>query len=395
MRARNIHTPEKWLMYPNAMKYIRVLLVFFGILVAGAVSSPESMGAAKEPGRPVRVAYIEGGFYTDYARILVAVAQGLAELGVIADGDAPLPENAESTADIWQWLCANAGGNAIEFVPDGYYSAGWDDTLFAKKRAELVARLNDTKDIDLVLAFGTKAGQAMAADDHSTPVAVLSVTDAVTAGIIPSPEDSGRDHVFAMVEPNRYYREVVLFHDIFQFKRLGIAYEDSEKGRASIALPQIRKAAEDSGFDLLTCVDTLYYDDPAPAVANLIRCHEKLAEAGVDAVYMTVNNGMQPEAMGDILRPLLEKRLPTFSQNGVEEVRHGVLLSISQINFSGQGMFAAKAIANIIKGESPRSQKQGYEEPLSLALNLRTAMLIGWNPSLAVLSAIDEIFQGQ
>jgi hypothetical protein len=28
-------------------------------------------------------------------------------------------------------------------------------------------------------------------------------------------------------------------------------------------------------------------------------------------------------------------------------------------------------------------------------VNLRTAMLIGWNPSLAVLSAVDQIFQGQ
>lgn len=382
-------------MYPNTAKYIRILLVSFGILIAVAVPCPESMGAVKEPGRPMRVAYIEGGFYTDYARILVAVAQGLAELGVIADGDAPIPESVESTAGIWRWLCANAGGNAIEFVPDGYYSAGWDDALFAKKRSELVARLNGAKDIDLVLAFGTKAGQAMASDDHSTPVAVLSVTDAVTAGIIPSPEDSGRDHVFAMVEHNRYYREVVLFHDIFQFKKLGIVYEDSEKGRASIALPQIQKAAKDANFALATCVGTLFSDDPAPAAANLIACHERLVKEGADAVYMTVNNGMQVDRMGTILRPLLEARLPTFSQNGVDEVRHGVLLSISQANFRGQGAFAAKAIANMIKGESPRSQKQAYEEPLSLAVNLRTAMLIGWNPSLAVLAAVDEIFQGQ
>ena len=382
-------------MRPNMVKFMRVLLVSCGILIAGAVSCPESMGALKEPGRPVRIAYIEGGFYIDYARILVAVAQGLAELGVIANGDAPIPEYVESTAGIWQWLCANAGGNAVEFVSNGYYSAGWDDALFAKKRSELVARLNGAKDIDLVLAFGTKAGQAMASDDHSTPVAVLSVTDAVTAGIIPSPEDSGRDHVFAMVEHNRYYREVVLFHDIFQFKKMGVVYENSEKGRASIALPQIQKAAKDAHFDMVTCAGTLFSDDPATATANLIACHERLVEGGADAVYMTVNNGMQTERMGSILRPLLEARLPTFSQNGVDEVRHGVLLSISQANFRGQGTFAARAIANILKGQSPRSQKQAYEEPLSLAVNLRTAMLIGWNPSLAVLSAVDEIFQEQ
>lgn len=72
-----------------------------------------------------------------------------------------------------------------------------------------------------------------------------------------------------------------------------------------------------------------------------------------------------------------------------------VLEASLSANFSGQGMFAAKALAGIFKGESPRSRKQEYEEPLSLALNLRTAMHVGWNPSLAVLSAVDEIFQGR
>jgi ABC-type uncharacterized transport system substrate-binding protein len=370
-------------------------MVFFLIILAAAVlARPEMPGAAQGSGRPVRIAYIEGGFYTDYASILIALAQGLAELGVLANGDVPARENAGSTEGIWQWLCANAGGNAVEFVSDGYYSAGWDDAVFAAKRSELVARLNDAKDIDMVLAFGTKAGQNMATDEHRTPVVVLSVTDAVTSGIVPSPENSGREHVFAMVESNRYYRELVLFHDIFQFSKLGIVYDDAEKEQASIALAQIRRAAEDADFTLTPCVGSVLSGDVGIAVADLLACHNRLVKEGVDAVYMTINHGMQMERMGDILRPLLDARLPTFSQNGVDEVRHGVLMGISQANFKGQGMFAAGAVANIIRGEAPSAQKQSYEEPLSLAVNLRTAMRIGWNPSLAVLAAMDEIFQG-
>ncbi|MDR1124657.1 MAG: ABC transporter substrate-binding protein [Deltaproteobacteria bacterium] len=368
------------------------MVIFLIISAAALLARPEMPLAAPDSGRPVRIAYIEGGFYTDYALILVALAQGLAELGVLANGNVPVGENVNSTAGIWQWLGANAGGNAVEFVSDGYYSAAWDDAVFAQKRSELVARLNNAKDIDLVLAFGTKAGQALATDEHRTPVAVLSVTDAVTAGIIPSPENSGREHVFAMVEANRYYRELVLFHDIFQFSKLGIVYDDAEKEQPSIALSQIRKAARDADFDLAPCVGSVFSGDLELAAADLLTCHERLVEEGVEAVYMTVNHGMQAERMGDILRPLLGARLPTFSQNGVDEVKQGVLMGISQANFKGQGLFAAGAVANIIKGESPSAQKQSYEEPLSLAVNLRTAMLIGWNPSLAVLAAMDEIF---
>lgn len=49
------------------------------------------------PAKKWRVAYIEGGGYTDYQRILAATAKGLAELGVIADGDVPIPEKTDDT----------------------------------------------------------------------------------------------------------------------------------------------------------------------------------------------------------------------------------------------------------------------------------------------------------
>lgn len=172
-----------------------------------------------------------------------------------------------------------------QFVADGYYTGGWDDTLFEKQRAELISRLNTAKDIDLVIACGTLAGQAMATDDHRTPTVILTSTDAVMAGIIPSPEDSGRDYIFAMIELNRYYREVALFHNIFAFKRLGIAYEDTEQGRPSAALPQIRRAAKELGVELVECTAPFNFVDSAPATANLIACHERLVNAGKASVH--------------------------------------------------------------------------------------------------------------
>ncbi len=378
------------------VKIIIVVLVLSGLCASGVLAQGSGQKDAP-PARdhPLRVAYIEGGPYTDYQKILLGFVHGLAQLGAIDNGEVPLPGNEESTKEIWQWLCANAGGNTFEFVPDAYYSSGWDDAMFVRDRKALIDRLNKDKDIDLVLAFGTLAGQGLATDEHHIPVAVLSVTDAVSAGIVPSPEDSGRDHVFAMVEPERYYRQVVLFHDIFHFKRLGIAYEDTPAGRASVALEDIERAAAELDFELVTCTDAFNFPEPGPAVANLIACHEKLARENVDAVFITVNMGMQAQDMPKLMRPLLENKLPTFSQNGASEVKNGVLLSISQADFNGQGLFAAQAVCNIANGQSPRAQKQIYEESLSLAVNLRTAMLIGWNPSLAVLAAVDEIYQAQ
>ena len=73
--------------------------------------------APAHPAKKWRVAYIEGGGYTDYQRILAATAKGLAELGVIADGDVPIPEKTDDTRPIWDWLAEHAGGCLLYTSP--------------------------------------------------------------------------------------------------------------------------------------------------------------------------------------------------------------------------------------------------------------------------------------
>ena len=53
------------------------------------------------------------------------------------------------------------------------------------------------------------------------------------------------------------------------------------------------------------------------------------------------------------------------------------------------GYFAADAA----KGARPRDLSPVFESPVSMALNLFMATLIGWNPPLEVLAAVDEFYQ--
>lgn len=55
----------------------------------------------------------------------------------------------------------------MEFIPDGYYSAGnFDRDLRPKVKAELIGRLASKREDDLVIAMGTWAGQDLATDQH-------------------------------------------------------------------------------------------------------------------------------------------------------------------------------------------------------------------------------------
>ncbi len=99
--------------------------------------------------------------------------------------------------------------------------------------------MKNKKDIDLLLAFGTWAGQDFANHQHVTPTMVISASNAVKAGVIKSVEDSGYDHVHAWIDPKKSERQVRLFHDIIKFKRLGLAYEDDLDGRSYAAVDDV------------------------------------------------------------------------------------------------------------------------------------------------------------
>lgn len=348
--------------------------------------------ASSQTHKKWRVAYVEGGPYTDYQQIFAGTVRGLAKLGLIENGDIPVPSNSESTREMWGWLCANAGGDRLEFLPDGYYSANWDEKLRASNKADIMRRIHERGDVDIIFAFGTWAGQDMATDEHSVPTFSMSVTDAVDAGIVASAEDSGRDHVHAQVEPGRYERQVAIFHDVFKFRRMGVVYEDTPDGRSSSGIPAVEKAARELGIELVPCTTTLNLPDLDQSFENLRRCVESLSTR-CDAIYLTVNTGMQGQRIKELLQPIIAAGIPSFSQSGPGETRLGVLMSLAQTDFDDVGLFEANAVAKVLDGAKPREVNQIFEGPLGLAINLKMAMLIGWNPPFEILAAVDEIHQ--
>ena len=202
---------------------------------------------------PFVVAYVEGGPFVDYQRVLAGVAKGLETMGWIEDGDVPMPEGTESAEPIWNWLSEHAGGRIV-FAKDGCYSAGWDES----NRDEMFAAIGKMKHVDAILAFGTWAGTEFSKlpdGKRTTPVVVASVTNALESGIVKSLERSGVPNLVASIEPDRYPRQLSIFQSVFWFRKLGIAYEDTPAGRGSIALKALENTAMSLGIELIRCTD--------------------------------------------------------------------------------------------------------------------------------------------
>ncbi|MDJ0783472.1 MAG: ABC transporter substrate binding protein [Desulfosarcinaceae bacterium] len=342
-------------------------------------------------GKKWRIAYYEGGPYIDYQLIFAETVKGLMKMGWIEDE--PLPQlKGEETVGLWQWLATKAKSDYLEFLPDGHYSAQWEDDERIKTVQQVLSRLNKRADVDLMIAMGTWAGKDLANDKHTTNTMVVSASDAVGAGIIKSIEDSGFDYLHAYVDPYRYQRQVRVFHDMIGFQKLGVVYEDTVDGRSYAAIDMVEKVAKERGFSIERCHAVSDIADVDKREAAYLGCFEKLSKK-TDAIYVTVHGGVSARSIPKIVETATAQRIPTFSQSGSEEVKSGILACLSQAGFKYVGQFHAETFAKVFNGAKPNDLDQVFEEPKKIAINLKTAVAIGYDPPIEVLGAADEIYE--
>jgi ABC-type uncharacterized transport system substrate-binding protein len=343
-------------------------------------------------GKKWRVGYYEGGEYINYQQVLTATVNHLMTMGWVEKKLIP-PQTGSQTESLWKWLASELKSQYIEFVKNAHYSAQWDNETRKKMADAVIHRLNTRKDIDLMLVMGTKGGQDIANNQHHTPTLVFSSTDAVAAGIVKSAEDSGYDHIFARVNPARYERQIAIFHDIMKFRKLGMVYRDDVSGRSVAAADKAEKVAKEKGFEIISChIEDI--SDIAEEKKAVIKCYHELGKKA-DAIYVSESKSINEDTLPDLVNTLASYKMPSFAQGGSKYVRYGILMSISsRAGFKYVGKFAAETIAKVFNGASPRELDPVFEDPPKIAINLKTAEIIGYNPPVGVfLNAADEVYE--
>lgn len=377
--------------HPGVFALITLICCLFAFSAMAAKDDGLPTTPRDNKGKKWRIGYLQGGDYNSYQQSLAAIVQGLMRLGWIQEGELPKATSDKEVNTLWQWLATEAKSDYLQFVGDAKYDAGFDKEKRPKLKEELLQRLNTKKDIDLMLAMGTWAGQDLSGNSHKVPTIVGSTTDPIASGIIKSADDSGYDQIHAKIDPDRHRLQVRLFHDIFKFNKLGIAYEESKEGRGFSAIDDVYQVAETRKFKVEKCLVPFNGVPQAEAEAGVVKCYQELA-GKVDAVYIVRHPGVNLANMPKILEPLVAKKIPTFTQGLSDEVKHGALLSISLADFSYIGDFYAKTIAKIFNGAKPRNLTQTFQNPPKIAINLKTAQMIGYDPSVDIVGAADEIF---
>jgi len=378
--------PKRWLfMLASVMMLVSIC----------AMANGEEGGFSTSPsthqGKKWRIAYYEGGPYIEYQKGLLETIRGLMKLGWIEKAELPT-QSGEETVPLWNWLNTTARSDYLEFLKDGHYSSAWDEAIRNNTVQKILKRLNDTKDVDLIIAMGTWAGEDIANDKQDTPTLVFFASDPIAAGIIKTIDDSGLAHVHAAIDPTVYERQIRIFHEMIRFKKLGMAYENSVDGRSYAAVDVVEKVAKELGFEIVSCHTISDIGDVKSEAESVKKCFHQLAPS-VDAIYVTQQGGIRTEHIPDLVEIANKYHTATFSQAGSDEVKHGFLASLSQANFTYVGEFNAKTISKVLNGARPNQLTQRFEPPPKIALNLKTAEIISFDPPIILVGAADEIFR--
>lgn len=351
-------------MYQNlpevVMHYLKsTILAFFMLMVFMSLSWAQQypVTPVDNNGQKWRIGYLEGGMFPDYQIIFFRTVEGLIELGWIEPMDLPEEYNPDHE-QAWQWVAENVQSDYVEFVKDAFYTSEFEAEQRMQTKGELIDRLNNQKDLDLILAMGTWAGQDLANDEHSTPTVVASTSDPLGSGIIKSAEDSGFDHLHAKIEPDRYMRQLRLFHDITGFRTMGLVFEDSREGRTFAAVGDAEQVASERGFELKTCHARNSDVTLEQASQEAQACYSELATQ-VEAMYITVHRGENLSNLPHLLDPLLKNEVATFAMPGSEFVKHGALLSIAHADFAYAAFSMPRQLPGYSMGPSPETLSKG------------------------------------
>ncbi|WP_432666857.1 ABC transporter substrate binding protein [Wukongibacter baidiensis] len=342
-------------------------------------------------GKKWRIGYCESEPYVNFAGTLYGIIIGLEDLGWIEGvKDIPYESGQSNSLVMWKWLSSQDLSPYIEFVDDGYYSLGLSEDGTDQ---QINNRLKTRNDIDLMIVMGTNAGKAIADGEHSVPTMVFSSSNAVKSGIIKSENDSGKNHLWAHMDTERYIRQIKVFHDIFDFKKLGMVYEDSLAGRTFAAVDDVQEIASEKDFEVIS-----YFVDEPKSQEDLEDYYGKVIDANkklsskVDSVYFTAAAFREVEKVPQLLEPFYDNNIPVFSQSGSIEVENGALVSLYRSDYNGIGIFGATNISKVLNGTLPRELPQIYGDTPNIVINMEVADMIEYKVPFEILLSADKIF---
>ena len=312
-------------------------------------------------------------FFSDRSR---AAQAPVVRIGIVIDG--PWERN-EEVFEVFQQeiLELTRGEFEVLFPPEKTIVADWTiegvgeglDTLFADP------------DVDLVMALGVLASDtACRRPVLEKPVLAPFVIDGRVQSLPLANGSSGVENLSYISSSISFRRDLEVFQEIAQFQYLTIL---STWALGSF-VPQLRQRVEDLLAELRIGASFVNVRGSAEeALAAL--------PAETEAVYVFPLLQLLPGEMDRLIAGLIDRRLPSFSRFGRNEVARGILAGLSEEHFPRRARRTAIHVQRILLGEDPSTFAVDFQEREQLRINMATARAIDVYPTFELMTVAELI----
>lgn len=244
--------------------------------------------------------------------------------------------------------------------------------------------LNDPE-IDLIITNGLLSShQAAQIEKLNKPVIAPVIADRILQEL-PYKEGKSGKYNYVYISDNRTVEEDLRqFYQLKQFNHLFIPVDQLFLE----ALPQLRgttyNVQQELGFKL-TMLPVI--DSPTETLAAI--------PDGVDAVYVPPLFRFSDSDLKTFSEALIERKLPSFSLLGRDELEIGLLATLSgrEVDAIRYSRRIALYVQSILLGSNASDLKVDLDQPPKLAINMRTARAINFSPKWQFLEVADLLYE--
>ncbi len=249
--------------------------------------------------------------------------------------------------------------------------------------AQQIARQFVGESPDVIVAITTPVGQAVVSSTKDLPVIFSTVTDPVSAKLVPSGIHPG-GNVSGVSDLVPTELQINLVKQIVpNLKALGLLYDSSQDSSRATA-ESIKQVAPKMGFTVV--------EAPAMGVNNVASAAQSLV-GKVDAIFVP-NDTIVYSAFETVVKVAQESRTPLFSAER-RSVQRGSIGTVG-FDFTQMGLQTAEMVNQVLNGKTPGDMDVVYMKDIpnatGLYLNKASAEKMGVTIPPALLDHAATVF---
>jgi ABC-type uncharacterized transport system substrate-binding protein len=254
-----------------------------------------------------------------------------------------------------------------------------------------VASLKTREDVDLIFAIGTHSTQRVVREIKTITIVFTDLGAPETSGVITDWKGSGAN--YTGVETRDYVGiGIHLLHELMAFQRIGMIYLKGSPSHEG-TIRKVTELSHEAGFEFITEGFSLRDENNQMLPREVVRA--KITDAlenvapKVDVFYVQISNAFDQNF--DLFFDCFRKySLPSTGEPIY--ITKGLVIGIGR-DKEKFGFQCAEYALKVLDGADPGSLPMDVGRDFSISLNIEAATVVGYNPSIDILGAADQIFR--